>query len=153
MNNEFREDASFQPWGPLISPNYKNESITTADIIVASVVWGLTLVNVIIGIWLAYGQSKASRSPLRSVYVWMIWLELVVSFVMGLECFLHLLKYIRPSKRNIPPLPKHWLRVNKVLRSTSPFFSGGVSRSSCYFRSSSTVSASLYQIERPVGTS
>jgi uncharacterized membrane protein len=27
----------------------------------------------------------------------MIWLELIVSFVMGLESFLHLLKYIRPS--------------------------------------------------------
>ncbi|KAF2994502.1 hypothetical protein E8E13_002454 [Curvularia kusanoi] len=97
LSNEFREDPSFQPWGPLISPNYVNEEITTADIIIASVVWGLTLVNVIIGIWLAWGQSKASRSPLRSVYVWMIWLELVISFIMGLECFLHLLKYIRPS--------------------------------------------------------
>ena len=98
MSNEFRDVPSFKPWGPLISPNYKNEPITTADIIIASTVFGLTLVNVIIGIWLALGQSKVSRSPLRSVYIWMIWLELVVSFVMGLECFLHLLKYIRPSK-------------------------------------------------------
>ncbi|KAF3032747.1 hypothetical protein E8E11_003197 [Didymella keratinophila] len=97
MNDEFRIDTSFQPWGPLISPTYELEPITTADIIIASTVWGLTLVNVIIGIWLAYGQSKVSRSPLRSAYVWMIWLELVISFVMGLECFLHLLKYIRPS--------------------------------------------------------
>jgi hypothetical protein len=32
------------------------------------------------------------------VYVWMIWLELVVSFVMGLECWLHILKVIPPSK-------------------------------------------------------
>lgn len=98
MNDEFRDDPSFKPWGPLISPNYENEPITKADIIVASVVWGLTLVNVIIAIWLAWGQSKVSRSPLRSVYVWMIWLELLVSFIMGLECFLHLLKFIRPSK-------------------------------------------------------
>ena len=101
MSNEFRDDPSFQPWGPLISPNYKNEEITTADIIIASVVWGLTLCNVVIGIWLAYGQSKASRSPLRSVYVWMIWLELGICFIMGLECFLHLLKYIRPSKQGV----------------------------------------------------
>jgi hypothetical protein len=101
MSNEFRNDPSFQPWGPLISPNYTNEEITTADIIIASVVWGLTLCNVLIGIWLAWGQSKASRSPLRSVYVWMIWLELGISFIMGLECFLHLLKYIRPSKQDV----------------------------------------------------
>ncbi|KAF2631076.1 hypothetical protein BU25DRAFT_455408 [Macroventuria anomochaeta] len=97
MSNEFRDDPSFLPWGPLISPNYKNEPITTADIIIASIVWGLTLINVLIAIWLAWGQSKVSRSPLRSVYIWMIWLELVISFAMGFECFLHLLKYIRPS--------------------------------------------------------
>jgi hypothetical protein len=98
MSNEYRDDPSFKPWGPLISPNYKNEAITTADIIIASIVFGLTLINVIIAVYLAYGQSKVSRSPLRSVYVWMIWLELVISFIMSVECFLHLLKYIKPSK-------------------------------------------------------
>lgn len=98
MNEEFRPDASFKPWGPLISHNYESENITRSDIIVASVVWGLTLINVGIALWLASIQARASRSPLRSVYVWMIWLELSVSFVMGLECFLHLLKLIKPSK-------------------------------------------------------
>jgi hypothetical protein len=98
MNDEFRDDPSFRPWGPLISPNYENETITTADIIIAAVVFALTLVNVVVGVYLAYGQSKVSRSPLRSVYVWMIWLELVISLVMSIECFLHLLKYIKPSK-------------------------------------------------------
>lgn len=98
MNREFRDDPSFVPWGPLISPNYKSERITKADVIIASTVWGLTLVNVIVAIFIARKQSKVSRSPLRSVYVWMIWLELIVSFIMGLECFLHILKYIPPSK-------------------------------------------------------
>lgn len=98
MTNEFRNVPSFKPWGPFISPNYVNEPITKVDIIIASVVWALTLVNVIIAIYLIYGQTRGSRSPLRSTYVWMIWSELVISFVMGLECFLHLLKYIRPSK-------------------------------------------------------
>jgi hypothetical protein len=98
MDEEFKDDPSFKPWGPLISPNYENEHITKADIIIASIVWGLTLVNVIIAIYIARKQSAVSRSPLRSVYVWMIWLELVVCFTMGLECYLHLLKYIRPSK-------------------------------------------------------
>ncbi|KAF2829040.1 hypothetical protein CC86DRAFT_392267 [Ophiobolus disseminans] len=97
MNDEFRQGASFKPWGPLISPKYENEQITKADIVVASVVWALTLVNVIIALWQVAKQTKTSRSPLRSVYVWMIWLELIVSFVMGLECYLHLLKLIPPS--------------------------------------------------------
>jgi hypothetical protein len=98
MDQEFRDVPSFKPWGPLISPNYKSENITKGDVIVASTVWGLTLVNVVIAIYLAYRQSVVSRSPLRSVYVWMIWLELVVSFVMGLECFMHIMKVIPPSK-------------------------------------------------------
>jgi hypothetical protein len=99
MNDEYRQDPSFKPWGPLISPSYKNENITKADIIVASAVLGLTLINAGIAVWLAFNQTRASRSPLRSVYVWMIWLELTVSVVMGIECFLHLLKYIPPSKK------------------------------------------------------
>jgi hypothetical protein len=98
MNDEFRQDPSFKPWGPLISPTYQNENITKADILVASLVWGLTVINAGIGFWLATLQTRSSRSPLRSVYVWMIWIELTVSVVMGLECFLHLLKYIPPSE-------------------------------------------------------
>jgi undecaprenyl pyrophosphate phosphatase UppP len=98
MNDEFREGVPFKPWGPLISPTYENEPITKADIVVASAVWALTLVNVVIALWQVSKQTKTSRSPLKSVYVWMIWLELIVSFVMGLECFLHLLKLIPPSK-------------------------------------------------------
>jgi hypothetical protein len=98
MNNEYRPEVSVKPWGPFISPNYVNEKITRADIVVASIVWTLTLVNVIIGCWLAVAQTKHSRSPLRSVYVWMIWLELTASFIMGLECILYLFKHIPPSE-------------------------------------------------------
>ncbi|KAF2107983.1 hypothetical protein BDV96DRAFT_286538 [Lophiotrema nucula] len=97
MVNEFNPDPNFLPWGPFVSPSYKFQPITLIDIIIASTVWGLTLINVFIAIYLAFKQSKSSRSPLRSVYVWLIWLELVASFIMGLECFMHLLKLIRPS--------------------------------------------------------
>jgi hypothetical protein len=98
MSNEYHDDPSFQPWGPFISDTYVNEPITRADIIIASVVWALTLVNVVVAIWLGQKQTRGSRSPLRSVYIWMVWLELIVSFVMGLESYLHLLKYIKPSR-------------------------------------------------------
>jgi hypothetical protein len=64
---------------------------------VSSIVWGLTLCCVFLAIYLGVGQSKQSRSPLRSVYVWLIWLELLVSFLMGIECYLHLHKIIKPS--------------------------------------------------------
>ncbi|KAL6703502.1 hypothetical protein ACN47E_009600 [Coniothyrium glycines] len=96
-SGEFRDNPSFTPWGPFISPDYQLEAITTADVATATVVWGLTLINAVIAVWLGTEQTKTSRSPVRSVYVWMIWLELLVSFAMGLECYLHLLKIIRPS--------------------------------------------------------
>lgn len=107
MNNEFRNVPSFKPWGPLISPTYENEPITTSDIIIASVVFALTLANAFLAAWLAWGQSKVSRSPLRSVYVWMIWLELMVSFTMAVECFLHLQKIVRPSRFDGVHIPIH----------------------------------------------
>lgn len=95
---EFRPDANVEPWGPFIPDRYKNEIISVTDVIIASVAWGITLINVFIAIWLLYRQTGSSRSPLRSVYVWMIWLELFSSFMMGLETFLYLTKVIRPSK-------------------------------------------------------
>jgi hypothetical protein len=104
MNDEFRENTLFKPWGPLISPTYRNEPITKADILVASVVFALTLINVIVALWQVSYQTKNSRSPIRSAYIWMIWLELSVSFVMALESYLHLLKIIKPSEPNPPSL-------------------------------------------------
>lgn len=97
MNREFRDNPSFKAWGPFISPNYHNEPITRSDIIIASTVWALTLVNIIIACFLAVKQTKESRAPLQSIYIWMIWMEMAVCFVMGLECYLHLLKFISPS--------------------------------------------------------
>src|SRR3712207_6235186 len=98
MDREFRHDPSFIAWGPFIPSTYRNEPITLADIIISSVVWSLTCIFSILACYLGYGQTKGSRYPWRSTYVWLIWLELVVCFVMGLECFLHLLKFIRPSE-------------------------------------------------------
>jgi len=98
MNKEFKIDPDFVAWGPFIPKNYSNEPITLSDIIIASVVWGLTCLAAILAIYLGYGQTQSSRSPLRSTYVWLIWLELLVSFLMGIECYLHLLKFIKPSE-------------------------------------------------------
>jgi len=90
-------DPNFTPWGPFISPQYKQEPITNSDITIASVVWGLTILNACIALCMAVNQTRSSRAPWRSVYIWMIWVELVVSFAMGMECYFHLLKLIRPS--------------------------------------------------------
>ncbi|KAL5394015.1 hypothetical protein PMIN03_013082 [Paraphaeosphaeria minitans] len=114
MDDEHRYDPTFKPWGPLISPHYVDEYITKSDIMIASIVWGLTLINVIIAIYIGYGQTKTLSSPLRSVYIWMIWLELLVSFIMGLGCFLHLLKYIKPSFAFYFTIRKHATFVERI---------------------------------------
>ncbi|KAF2738875.1 hypothetical protein EJ04DRAFT_427879 [Polyplosphaeria fusca] len=97
MDKEFHPDPNFLPWGPFVSPNFENEPITLSDIITASVVWGITLCCVGLAIYLGTKQTRSSRSPLRSTYVWMIWIELFVCFMMGFECYLHLFKIIKPS--------------------------------------------------------
>lgn len=97
MSSEWRPHIHFKPWGPFIGTNYEPELITKTDIVIASLVWAATLVNAIIALYQGFKQSKSSRSPLRSVFIWMIWIELGVCFTMGLESYLHVLKYIRPS--------------------------------------------------------
>jgi TRAP-type C4-dicarboxylate transport system permease small subunit len=98
MNMEWRPEVDTSPFGPFVGKNFKNESITHTDVAITSVVWALTLVNIVIAGWLGYKQCHSSRSPLRSVYIWMIWIEMAASFIMGLVCFLFVLKYVRPSK-------------------------------------------------------
>jgi hypothetical protein len=98
MSDEFVKKPGLTPWGPFISSDYKHEVVTRSDVIIASVVWGLTLINALIAIYLIYFQTRGSRSPLRSIYVWMIWLELVSSFAMGMQNFLFLLKLVPPSE-------------------------------------------------------
>lgn len=97
MAVEIKSDLDFVAWGPFIK-GYHNEPITRGDIIVASTVWALTCLAALLAVYLAWGQTTASRSPLRSIYVWLIWIELLVCLLMGLECYLHLLKIIKPSK-------------------------------------------------------
>ncbi|KAL5461611.1 hypothetical protein PMIN06_002109 [Paraphaeosphaeria minitans] len=47
--------------------------------------------------YLALQQTKNSRRPLKSVYVWMIWIELVACIIIAIECLLYLLYIIPPS--------------------------------------------------------
>lgn len=90
--------------GPLISPNYIPENIDGADVAASSVVWSLSLVWCGICSWQSLAQTKQARNPYRSVYIWMIWLEQLVCFAMGLECWCFIMKWIYPSKHLIDVL-------------------------------------------------
>lgn len=122
---EFNDDPRFVPWGPFVSPHFVSEPISRSDIITASVVWGLTLIAAFSAVYLGYGQTRSSRSPLRSAYVWMIWIELAVCFAMGLECYLHMLKVIRPSQFADSYLVRNIADSLQALHYTSPSVRSG----------------------------
>ncbi|KAF2087720.1 hypothetical protein K490DRAFT_23453, partial [Saccharata proteae CBS 121410] len=88
---------AFYPIGPLIGDDYVPQPIKKSDVIIASIVWSLTLIWAGICGRQVYQQIRISRFPLRSAFVWMISIELVVCVVMGTECWLHLVEIIPPS--------------------------------------------------------
>ncbi|KAL1602195.1 hypothetical protein SLS59_004882 [Nothophoma quercina] len=97
LGTEFNPDPTFTAWGPFIHDKYYIQPVTYRAIIVAGLVFGLANLLAILAAYIAFKQTRACRAPLRSVYIWMIWLELAASFVIGVECLLYLLKVIRPS--------------------------------------------------------
>ena len=94
---EFNPDPSFTAWGPFIRQPFLIQPVLYSDIIIASVVFGLAMIFGILAACVAFQQTRAARRPLRSAYIWMIWLEIAASVVIGLECLFYLLKVVRPS--------------------------------------------------------
>ncbi|KAH6644297.1 hypothetical protein C7974DRAFT_18155 [Boeremia exigua] len=95
--SEFNPDPTFTAWGPFIRDGYYIQPVTYRAITVASLVFGLANIFAISAAVIAYRQTRACRRPLKSAYIWMIWLELAASFVIAIQCLLYLLKVIRPS--------------------------------------------------------
>ena len=93
----FYPDASFTAWGPFIHQPYVIQPTTKSDLIIASIVFGLAISLAVLAAFRGIKQTKSSRRPLRSVYVWMIWLELAACVVIAILCLLYLVKIIRPS--------------------------------------------------------
>jgi hypothetical protein len=96
-SSEFNPDPTFTAWGPFIRDGYYIQPVTYRAIIVAGMVFGFAGLFAISAAYIAFRQTKASRNPSRSPYIWMIWLELAASVVIAIECLLYLLKVIRPS--------------------------------------------------------
>ncbi|KAH6900813.1 hypothetical protein B0T10DRAFT_37694 [Thelonectria olida] len=86
----------------LLSPHYKPLEVTQHDLIIASIAWGFTIGFGWLTTWTALKQSvqiwrRRGRAVLRSTYVWMIWLEILVCLIFGIICYLHLQHMIPPS--------------------------------------------------------
>jgi hypothetical protein len=94
---EYNPDPTFTAWGPFIRDDYYIQPVSYRDLIVAGTVFGLANIFAVSAAYIASRQTRACRKPWRSAYIWMIWLELAASVVIGIECLLYLLKVIRPS--------------------------------------------------------
>lgn len=81
----------------LLSPNYVPQPVTKADMSLASICWGFTLGFGFLTTWEAIQQTMRARDPLRSVYVFMIWGEILVCLAFGIICWWHLDGVIAPS--------------------------------------------------------
>lgn len=85
------------PVGPFIPAHYVPENITKGDFTAATVVWALTVLWAGICSYQSYQQTKQARNAWKSVYIWLVWLEIVASFAMGLQCWIYMFRLIHPS--------------------------------------------------------
>ncbi|OAG02223.1 uncharacterized protein CC84DRAFT_1053118, partial [Paraphaeosphaeria sporulosa] len=90
--------SRFTVYGPFVDQyTYQIHPITCGDLITAYVVFGLAMCFAILAVFIACQQTQRSRVPLKSLYVWMIWLEIVASLGLALLAFSYLIKVLRPS--------------------------------------------------------
>lgn len=62
--------------------------ITKTDLEIASICWGFTLGFGFLTTWEAVKQTVRSRSPLRSIYIWLVWGEIIVGLAFGIVAYL-----------------------------------------------------------------
>ncbi|KAH9207524.1 hypothetical protein DL95DRAFT_249136, partial [Leptodontidium sp. 2 PMI_412] len=70
---------------------------TISDFKLASTAAGFTLGFGFLCVWNAIQQTRAVRSPLRSVYIFMVWGEIFANLCIGIIGWLFLDGYFRPS--------------------------------------------------------
>ncbi|TQS34968.1 hypothetical protein Golomagni_04628 [Golovinomyces magnicellulatus] len=76
--------------------------VSRDDLALASMAWGFTIGFGFLTTWAAMKQTalvhrRYGTSRLNSPYIWMIWLEILVSLLLGLTSWLHLFGVITPS--------------------------------------------------------
>ncbi|CAO2654029.1 Nn.00g107620.m01.CDS01 [Neocucurbitaria sp. VM-36] len=88
---------SYTAWGPFIPDSYVVPPVTRIDLTIAGCLFGLANIFAMLAAYIAIKQTRIAHRPLRSHYIWMIWLEWAASVVINIECLLFLLRIIRPS--------------------------------------------------------
>jgi hypothetical protein len=70
---------------------------TVQDYQLSALAAGFSLGFGVLTIWEAIKQTRRNRSPLRSVYIYMIWGELVANFGIGIIAWLFLEGKLGPT--------------------------------------------------------
>jgi len=90
-------NPGYTAWGPFIRDDYYIQPLSRRSLIISSVIFGLAMCVALLAIYLAVRQTNASRTPLKSPYIWMIWLEIIACVVLAIQCICYLQMVIRPS--------------------------------------------------------
>ncbi|RKF65985.1 hypothetical protein OnM2_000020 [Erysiphe neolycopersici] len=105
---------------PKVFDDRKVIEVTRKDLAIASLAWGFTMGFGFLTTWNAMKQTalvhrRYGTSRLISPYIWMIWLEILISFILGITCWLHMVGVVPPryifvySSRNL------WIKLAKPL--------------------------------------
>lgn len=85
--------------GFLVPDRYKPHESSVDDLMIISIIWGVTIAAGLFTASKAYKQSKAmyKRTGQISTYTMMIWAEWTASMTIGVLCWCHIRGYIPPS--------------------------------------------------------
>ena len=85
--------------GFLIPDRYQPHNSSVDDLMIISIIWGVTIAAGLFTASKAYKQSKAmyKRTGTVSAYTMMIWAEWTASMTIGVLCWCHIRGYIEPS--------------------------------------------------------
>jgi hypothetical protein len=72
-------------------------SVSVEDFQLAAVAAGFTIGFGFLTVWEAIQQTMRNRNPLRSVYIYMVWLEIVGNIGIGVLGWLYLAGNIGPT--------------------------------------------------------
>jgi hypothetical protein len=94
----FGSNPNFTSWGPFINHDtFIVQPVSRADFATAIIAFVLVIVFATSAAYVGYRQTRRSREPWKSAYIWMVWLEWASCLIIGIECMLFIVRAVRPS--------------------------------------------------------
>jgi hypothetical protein len=94
----FGLDSNFTSWGPFINHDtFIIQPVTPGDLATAIVVFVIVFGFAASAAYVGYKQTKRSREPWKSAYIWMVWAEWASCLLLAILCMLFIVRAVRPS--------------------------------------------------------